>query len=88
MILKKVFDICFIVWKVELGSRAGALKQMLLDILEDPHEIRRICIMGRNCTLKKGTNDMECSLPQEKQIAEGKSFIGLFFCAHGDLYFS
>ncbi|XP_052185087.1 magnesium transporter MRS2-11, chloroplastic [Diospyros lotus] len=55
---------------VELGSRAGALKQMLLDILEDPHEIRRICIMGRNCTLKKGSDDMECSVPLEKQIAE------------------
>ncbi|KAF5931101.1 hypothetical protein HYC85_031974 [Camellia sinensis] len=55
---------------VELGSRAGALKQMLLDILEDPHEIRRICVMGRNCTLKKGSDDMECSVPLEKQIAE------------------
>ncbi|XP_057954186.1 magnesium transporter MRS2-11, chloroplastic [Malania oleifera] len=55
---------------VELDSRAGALKQMLLDILEDPHEIRRICIMGRNCTLKKGSNDLECSVPLEKQIAE------------------
>ncbi|KAK9279308.1 hypothetical protein L1049_012987 [Liquidambar formosana] len=55
---------------VELGSRAGALRQMLLDLLEDPQEIRRMCIMGRNCTLKKGTNDMECSVPLEKQIAE------------------
>ncbi|RDX97921.1 Magnesium transporter MRS2-11, chloroplastic, partial [Mucuna pruriens] len=55
---------------VELGSRAGALRQMLLDLLEDPHEIRRICIMGRNCTLSKANNDMECSVPLEKQIAE------------------
>ncbi|KAK7272196.1 hypothetical protein RJT34_28648 [Clitoria ternatea] len=55
---------------VELGSRAGALRQMLLDLLEDPHEIRRICIMGRNCTLSKGNNVMECSVPSEKQIAE------------------
>ncbi|KAL1558195.1 magnesium transporter MRS2-11, chloroplastic-like isoform X2 [Salvia divinorum] len=54
---------------VELGSKAGALKQMLLDILEDTHEIRRICIMGRNCTLSK-TDDMECSVPLEKEIAE------------------
>ncbi|KAF9676286.1 hypothetical protein SADUNF_Sadunf09G0123100 [Salix dunnii] len=53
---------------VELGSRAGALRQMLLDLLEDEHEIRRICIMGRNCTLR---NDVvECSVPLEKQIAE------------------
>ncbi|OVA17892.1 Magnesium transporter MRS2/LPE10 [Macleaya cordata] len=55
---------------VELGSRAGALKQMLLDLLEDPHEIRRMCIMGRNCTIKKGSSDMECSVPVEKQVAE------------------
>lgn len=55
---------------VELSSRAGALRQMLLDLLEDPHEIRRICIMGRNCTLRKGSNDVECSVPLEKQIAE------------------
>ncbi|XAR59688.1 hypothetical protein NMG60_11015610 [Bertholletia excelsa] len=55
---------------VELGSRAGALKQMLLDILEDPHEIRRICIMGKNCTLKRENDEVECSVPLEKQIAE------------------
>ncbi|XP_021278465.1 magnesium transporter MRS2-11, chloroplastic [Herrania umbratica] len=55
---------------VELGSRAGALRQMLLDLLEDPHEIRRICIMGRNCTLKKGNDEVECSVPLEKLIAE------------------
>lgn len=55
---------------VELGSRAGALKQMLLDLLEDPHEIRRICVMGRNCIVRRGNNDLECSLPLEKQIAE------------------
>ncbi|XP_027160007.1 magnesium transporter MRS2-11, chloroplastic isoform X1 [Coffea eugenioides] len=55
---------------VELGSRAGALKQMLLDILEDTPEIRRICIMGRNCTLNKENSEMECSVPLEKQIAE------------------
>ncbi|KAG6480882.1 hypothetical protein ZIOFF_057470 [Zingiber officinale] len=55
---------------VELGSRAGELKQMLLDLLEDPHEIRRICIMGRNCTIRRGSNDVECSLLLDKQIAE------------------
>ncbi|XP_061959655.1 magnesium transporter MRS2-11, chloroplastic isoform X1 [Populus nigra] len=54
---------------VELGSRAGALRQMLLDLLEDEHEIRRICIMGKNCKLK-GNDVVECSLPLEKQIAE------------------
>ncbi|XWS52928.1 hypothetical protein CRYUN_Cryun11dG0114900 [Craigia yunnanensis] len=55
---------------VELGSRAGALRQMLLDLLEDPHEIRRICIMGRDCTLKKGNDGVECSVPLENLIAE------------------
>uniref|UniRef100_A0A2P2JYC9 Magnesium transporter n=1 Tax=Rhizophora mucronata TaxID=61149 RepID=A0A2P2JYC9_RHIMU len=55
---------------VELGSRAGALRQMLLDLLEDPQEIRRICIMGRNCILKKGNVNVECSVPLDKQIAE------------------
>ncbi|KAL1213379.1 Magnesium transporter MRS2-11 [Cardamine amara subsp. amara] len=55
---------------VELGSRAGALRQMLLDLLEDPHEIRRICIMGRNCTLRRGDDDLECLVPSDKQIAE------------------
>ncbi|XP_011044184.1 PREDICTED: magnesium transporter MRS2-11, chloroplastic isoform X2 [Populus euphratica] len=54
---------------VELGSRAGALRQMLLDLLEDEHEIRRICIMGRNCKLK-GNDVVECSVPLEQQIAE------------------
>ncbi|XP_073063146.1 magnesium transporter MRS2-11, chloroplastic isoform X2 [Primulina eburnea] len=54
---------------VELGSRAGALKQMLLDILEDTHEIRRICVLGRNCTLKKN-DEIECAVPSEKEIAE------------------
>ncbi|KAK9939944.1 hypothetical protein M0R45_016624 [Rubus argutus] len=55
---------------VVLGSRAGDLRQMLFDLLEDTEEIRRICIMGRNCKLKKGNNDVECSVPLEKQIAE------------------
>ncbi|XP_022899447.1 magnesium transporter MRS2-11, chloroplastic-like [Olea europaea var. sylvestris] len=54
---------------VELGSRAGATKQMLLDILEDTHEIRRVCIMGRNYTLQKN-DEMECYVPLKKQIAE------------------
>ncbi|RRT77112.1 hypothetical protein B296_00003590 [Ensete ventricosum] len=61
-------DHCFHILKVELGSKAGTLKQMLLDLLEDPHEIRRICIMGRNCTVRRGTSYMECSIPLDKQI--------------------
>ncbi|RWW86445.1 hypothetical protein BHE74_00004779 [Ensete ventricosum] len=69
-------DHCFHILKVELGSKAGTLKQMLLDLLEDPHEIRRICIMGRNCTVRRGTSYMECSIPLDKQIVtEGIQFV-------------
>ncbi|KAL9232060.1 hypothetical protein vseg_007207 [Gypsophila vaccaria] len=55
---------------VELGSRAGALRQMLFDLLEDTEEIRRICIMGRNCTLNRINHTMECSVALDKEIAE------------------
>ncbi|XP_024023795.1 magnesium transporter MRS2-11, chloroplastic isoform X1 [Morus notabilis] len=55
---------------VELDSRAGALRQMLLDLLEDTDEICRMCILGRNCTVKKGTGELECAADLEKQIAE------------------
>ncbi|CAO2814609.1 unnamed protein product [Amaranthus hypochondriacus] len=55
---------------VELGSRAGDLRQMLLDLLEDTQEIRRICIMGRNCTVNRNNNFVECSAPLDKEIAE------------------
>ncbi|XP_074572990.1 magnesium transporter MRS2-A, chloroplastic-like [Curcuma longa] len=55
---------------VELGSKAGALKQMLLDLLEDPDEIRHICIMGWKSTIKHQTGDEECSNLWDKQIAE------------------
>ncbi|XP_042452454.1 magnesium transporter MRS2-A, chloroplastic-like [Zingiber officinale] len=55
---------------VELGSKAGALKQMLLDLLEDPDEIRHICIMGWKSTIKRETGDEECSILWDKQIAE------------------
>nr|XP_043614194.1 magnesium transporter MRS2-11, chloroplastic-like [Erigeron canadensis]XP_043614196.1 magnesium transporter MRS2-11, chloroplastic-like [Erigeron canadensis]XP_043614197.1 magnesium transporter MRS2-11, chloroplastic-like [Erigeron canadensis] len=54
---------------VELGSKAGALRQMLLDMLEDSQEIRRLCIVGRNCILGRSMN-VECSVPLDKQIAE------------------
>jgi hypothetical protein len=28
--------------------------------------------MGRNCALNKGNNNVECSVPLEKQVADGK----------------
>lgn len=64
--------------KVELGSKAGALKQMLLEVLDDPHEIRRICIMGRHCTLYRGSKEINCDVTIEKHIAEGKSHSHLY----------
>lgn len=67
-----ILNVFSIPWKVELDSRAGALRQMLLDLLEDTDEIRHMCILGRNCTLKKATGDFECAVDLEKQIAEGK----------------
>ena len=54
---------------LKLGSRLGALGQVLLDLLEDPNEI---------CRLKKVNDDVERSVPLEKQIAEGKLCNGLF----------
>ena len=45
---------------------------MLLDLLEDTQEIRRICIMGRNCTVNRNNNFVECSVPLDKEIAEGE----------------
>lgn len=61
--------------KVELGSKAGALKQMLLEVLDDPNEIRRICIMGRHCTLYRGSKEINCDVSTDKYIAEGNSLI-------------
>lgn len=55
---------------VELGSRAGALRQMLLELLEDPNEIRRMTIIGTSCVVRKGDDSVECSIPLDKQIAE------------------
>ncbi|KMZ71656.1 Magnesium transporter MRS2 [Zostera marina] len=55
---------------VELGSKAGALKQMLLEVLDDPNEIRRICIMGRHCTLYRGSKEINCDVSTDKYIAE------------------
>lgn len=77
--------------KVELGSRAGDLKQMLIDLLDDPHEIRRICIMGRNCTLDRLSDIVECTVPLEKQIAEGTAkfiIVTLHISGDYDLYLS
>lgn len=51
---------------------------MLLEVLDDPHEIRRICIMGRHCTLYRGSKEINCDVTIEKHIAEGKSHSHLY----------
>ena len=55
---------------------------MLLDLLEDTDEIRHMCILGRNCTLKKGSGDVECIDVLDKQIAEGKVLFVRFTVNH------
>jgi magnesium transporter len=57
---------------VEVGSKAGALRQMLLELLEHPQDIRKMAIMGRMCTVDKDGNIIECTVPQDKQVAEGR----------------
>lgn len=56
---------------MEVGSKAGALRQMLLELLEHPHDIRRMVIMGRICSLGKDGDGVDCLVPQDKQVAEG-----------------
>ncbi|CAM6129643.1 unnamed protein product [Calypogeia fissa] len=55
---------------VEIGSKAGALRQMLLELLEHPQDIRRMVIMGRICSLGKDGTSVDCAVPEDKQVAE------------------
>ncbi|CAK9200791.1 unnamed protein product [Sphagnum troendelagicum] len=55
---------------VELSAKAGALRQILLELLENPQDIRQMTIMGRVCNIRRGDGSIECSLPSEKKIAE------------------
>jgi magnesium transporter len=56
---------------VELSAKAGALRQILLELLENPQDIRQMTIMGRVCNIQRGDGSIECSLPSEKKIVEG-----------------
>jgi magnesium transporter len=58
--------------QVELGAKAGALRQMLLELLDHPQDIRRITIMGRVCSIRREDGSIECSIPLDKKNAEGK----------------
>ncbi|MCO5597982.1 hypothetical protein L7F22_052071 [Adiantum nelumboides] len=55
---------------VELGSKANALRQMLLELLDSPQEIRRMTIMGRRCTISKEDGSVECMVSTDKQLAD------------------
>lgn len=56
---------------MELAAKAGALRQMLLEMLEHPEDIRKMTIMGRTCNIRRADGSVECSLPLDKQSAEG-----------------
>ena len=57
--------------QVELAAKAGALRQMLLELLEHPQDIRKMTIMGRTCNIRKADGSIECTVPLDKQSAEG-----------------
>lgn len=57
--------------QVELAAKAGALRQMLLEMLEHPEDIRKMTIMGRTCKVRRQDGSIECTLPLDKQSAEG-----------------
>ncbi|KAH9327189.1 hypothetical protein KI387_007367, partial [Taxus chinensis] len=55
---------------VELASRAGALRQMLLELLEDSNAVRRMTVIGRNCVIRKVDGLVECPIPSDQQVVE------------------
>ena len=63
---------------MELAAKAGALRQMLLELLEHPEDIRKMTIMGRTCNIRRADGSIECSLPLDQQYAEGGVLALLF----------
>lgn len=57
--------------QVELAAKAGAMRQMLLEMLEHPEDIRKMTIMGRTCKVRRVDGSIECTIPLDKQTAEG-----------------
>ncbi|KAL2621771.1 hypothetical protein R1flu_001976 [Riccia fluitans] len=55
---------------VEVGAKAGALRDMLLELLETPQDIRRMTIMGSSCSINREDGDVQCAVPLDKQAAE------------------
>lgn len=56
--------------QVELGSKAGALRQMLLELLEDSDRIRRMTAMGRLCRSHRASGVLECDPAFDEEEAE------------------
>ena len=56
---------------MELAAKAGALRQMVLEMLEHPEDIKKMTIMGRTCSIRREDGSIECSIPLDKQSAEG-----------------
>uniref|UniRef100_A0A7I4DQV7 Magnesium transporter n=1 Tax=Physcomitrium patens TaxID=3218 RepID=A0A7I4DQV7_PHYPA len=56
--------------KVELAAKAGALRQMILEMLEHPEDIRKMAIIGRTCNIRRIDGSIQCTIPSEKQNAE------------------
>ncbi|KAL2937528.1 Magnesium transporter MRS2-A chloroplastic [Bienertia sinuspersici] len=55
---------------MEVEPRVQSLLEVLPNRLTDTQELRRICIMGRNCTVSRITSSLECSVPLDKEYAE------------------
>ena len=58
--------------QVELGAKSGALRQMLLELLDDSADIRRMTAMGHYCKIRRGTGGYECPTPGDRAMAEGR----------------
>lgn len=71
---------------MELAAKAGALRQMLLEMLEHPEDIRKMTIMGRTCNIRKADGSIECVVDVDKKIAEGDILAVFFICFMVPMY--
>ncbi|CAI5469779.1 unnamed protein product [Closterium sp. Yama58-4] len=54
---------------VELGSKVGALRQMLLELLEHTSDLRRMTAMGRHCHVTKD-GQVDCPTPIDQRLVD------------------
>ena len=57
--------------QVELVSKVGALRHMLLELLEHAGDLRRISAISRRCRVNK-EGVLDCPTPVDKRLAEGE----------------